>query len=725
MKKRHLSSLALLLGLSSTLLNASEPIIDETMKPEDAAIYQELMSLLNKQTEIVTKTKVNADYVPGSYTVLRAGELKRYGIRTVKDALNMSPNIEVQLNHLGQSVLVTRGLGTPFSGGTMKLMLNDVNMVSSSAGFSESILNMPVEQIDRIEIIRGAASVLHGDFAYSGVVNVVTSQENHFAVAAGSSAYAHTSASQTLKSASEQTVLSLNFAQWQSDKTGVKASGDVLTEVDPLLGAAGTLASKSQAPGEINDRRNYRSLLLGFKHNQTQVYLQSQEYKTGDYFGIVEFLPDETQDYNQTYQDLALGLRKSQKLDGNWDSEWHLGAQQRIYDLQTLYTSADIPAFQGGAYDEFAYVRPHQNYIKEQVVNLSGHLVYQPSMSSRWLLGADLERHHIEDAYIKDDVNNDPGDRLGTKNDARNVLALFAQNEWKPIENFTLTMGLRAQKTDIDYYDISQEGVSQPFEKLEEWFFTPKVAMVYHPTDKHIFKAQYSQSMITPPIHQIVNVGNNPDNKPYTSQTDHAELGYIFQGQSHVQRLTGFYSDFKNVPQGTVYYNYFSNSGFQGFEPLNKITTRGLEWDSEFSLDSMWSGFASAAWVDARDVDNDQPLVGSTNRMAKLGLSFTPSAYWRLSVWSQYTGERYREPYDSRDKLPAYILGHMTLGYNGLAKGMNFSVSVENLADTEYQNPSPINGTLTSLASGTGTAAYMDDYPGVGRQVWAKLNYEF
>lgn len=750
MNKRLLSGLVLGFCCSSPVWALAASGVSN-IKPDEQAALQELMSLLNKQTELVTKTKVNADFVPGSLTVLRGSELRAYGIRTVKQALDMSPNIEVQLNHLGQSVLVSRGLGTPFSGGTMKLMLNDVNRVSSTAGFAEGILNMPMEQVERIEIVRGAASVLHGDFAYSGVVNVVSREASRVSVAGGTSGYAQMAAGHHFDAKDSDASFSIQFAQWQTDKTGTKVRGDALTMADSVLtqnppfdntdyAPNGALAAYSLAPGSINDRRAYQDLMLGFNHKQTNVYLQVQEYQTGDYFGAIEFLPNPTRDYNQTYQDLALGVRHQTRLDSNWDSQWHLGAQQRSYDLQTFYNSADIagdilsgdqthPAVIGLALElpEFANVRPHQNVIREQIVNLSGHLIYQASENARWLFGSKLERHHIAQSFIRDEIENNPSDRFGTQGDARTVFALFAQNEWKPIEKMTVTIGVRAQKTSVDYYDISQKGVSKPFENLEDWFITPKLAVVYALDNDHIVKAQYSQSMITPPIHQVVNVGGNPELKPYTSQTDHVELGYIFQGFRHVQRLTGFYSDFTNVPQGTVYYNYFRERFLSqwGYKPLNKITTFGVEWDSEFSLTSHLSGFASAALISARDVDNDRPLVGSTNRMAKLGLSYIPSANWRLSAWSQLVGERYREPYDSRDKLPSYALAHMTLGYKGLAKGMTLSVSVENLADTEYQYPSPVNGTLTGLAQGQGVAAYMDDYPGAGRQVWAKLNYEF
>lgn len=704
----------------------------------DEQAYQELMALLNAQTELVTRTKVNADYVPGSISVLRGTELMRYGVRTVKDALSMTASIEVQPNHLGQSVLVMRGLGTPYSGGTVKLMLDDVNMVNSSAGYSEGILHMPIEQVERIEVIRGAASVLHGDFAYSGVVNVISKKDRHFSVGVGSRSYTHTSASQQFESESKQSRLSLSFSQWQQEKSGRKAEGDVLTEADPLLLplgpiSSGELAAYSQAPGLVNDRKAYRNLLLNFSHKDTEFYWQAQEYKTGDYFGVIEFLPKETQDYNQRYRDMLLGVRQASDLNRDWNYEWHLGAQQKNYQLKTLYTSEDIDFMKPDPEVGFlAHESPIENYLTERVLNLSGHLIYDASSQHRVLLGADIERMEVvklrSETILGDGTDKNKDIEPASEGDLRHVFAVYLQDEWYPTQRFTLTTGLRAQKAFINYQDRTSEGGNdipqpKPFEKLEELSLTPKIAAVWRMTDQHILKAQYSRSLITPPIYQVTNVGEAPNPKPYSSETDHYELGYIFQGLKQTHRITGFYSEYNNMPKGTVYYGYFD--GRYDAELFENVRSKGFEWDAEFSLLSNLNGFANASWLETKDADNDVRLVGSTDRMAALGLNYEFNPQWQLAVWSKYIGERYREPYDERDNLEPYSVTNLTASYASEAfKGLVLRLGVENLADTDQRYASPINGTLSNLA-GEYIAAYQADYPGTGRQFWAKMQYEF
>lgn len=714
MLKRAVNVIGLILVVASVSARAADA---------DEQAYLALMSLLNAQTELVTKTKVNADYVPGSLTVLRGTELSRYGIRTVKQALSMSTGIEVQQNHLGQSVLVMRGLGTPYAGGTVKLMLDGINMVNSSAGFSESVLHLPIEQVERIEIIRGAASVLHGDFAYSGVINIVSKKNDHFAIGAGSYGYTHASASQVLH-ATNGARLALSFSQWQQDKTNRKAGGDVLTVADTLPGLNG-LAAYSQAPGVINDRQAYRNLLLNWQQHKTEVYFQAQEYQTGDYFGVIEFMPKDTQDYNQRYRDMLLGIRQEDKVNDQWRYDWHVGGQQRSYQLKTLYTSEDVRSVT--TYTGLDQPRPVSSYISERVLTSSGHLIYQPNPQHRILMGAELEHLNILDVRSQSKRADGAADtsvqkslEFASKGDNRQTLAVYLQDEWRPNAGFTLTTGVRLQKVDVDYTDRSGSHLGV-YRKLEEPSFTPKIAAVWQLNDQHVLKAQYSLSLITPPIYQVTDTGGKQQD---TTQTHHAELGYVFIGARHVQRFSAYYSEYDNMPKGTVFYGYFD--GDYGAEPFVRAKTQGLEWDSEFSLMSGLTGFANAAWLETLDVNNSKPVVGSMNRLANLGLNYALNTQWRLTAWLNHVGERAREPYDKRDNLAAYTLTHVTASYaSSEFKGLVFSVGVENLADVDYRYPSPVNGTLTTLNSGAGTAAYQDDYPGFGRQIWAKLQYEF
>lgn len=697
---------------------------------DDEQAYLAFMALLNKQTELVTKTKLNADYVPGSITVLQGDELRAYGARTVYDAIGFAPGVELQRNHMGHHVLVVRGMGTPFSGGMVKLMLDNVNYVGSAAGYAETLLNMPLDQVERVEIIRGAASVLHGDFAYAGVVNVVTKTKSQASLSYGSHQFAAVNLGHQFELKNQAGHLGVNFSQWQRNQTDTRAESDMLTQAGRYINSA--LTSYSQAPSNINDFQRFRQLGLDWQNEQNRIYFNAMQYETGDYFGMVEFLPAKTRDDNQRFQDISLGYEREGHIASDLKYDFHLGWVQRDYDLNTLYTSVDIPFMQPHPdYGRYAYRRPITNTLTEQVWNVNGQVVYEGWAQHRVLVGAEFERHSIQRAESKNmpTARDNITQRLASSGDARNVFAVFIQDEWTPIDPLTITLGLRAQKTQIDYQDttVGAGAFSEPFKNLETPFFTPKLAAVYRLSDQHIFKGQYSRSMITPPIHQVVNVGTTE--RPKTAQTDHYELGYIFKGRQQTQRFNAFYSEYQSLPRGTIYYHYFAgNLSLQvdgkRYEGVNDITSRGLEWDSEFQLRSDLTGFANATWSQTLDQKLQKPLVGSSDYLAHVGLMYRPSADWRVAGRVQYVAPRYREPYDQREALPAYSTTHLMLTYSGWVKDLQLSLGVDNVFDRQIRYPAPINVAL-SQAAPQAVAAYPQDYTVGGRQWWLQVRYDY
>jgi len=108
-----------------------------------------------------------------SITVIPAEELKRRQVLTVADALRLVPGLDV-LNSGGMGRLTnvyTRGAG---SGQTLVLIDQvEMNDPSSPVGAFD-FANLMVDNIERIEILRGGESALYGSDAIGGVINIVT-----------------------------------------------------------------------------------------------------------------------------------------------------------------------------------------------------------------------------------------------------------------------------------------------------------------------------------------------------------------------------------------------------------------------------------------------------------------------------------------------------------------------------------------------------------------------
>ncbi len=145
---------------------------------EDEQWLGELMQVLDESTEIATKNRLNADYVPGMVTVLQGRDLEALGMRTVWDALALIPGVMINQGGQGGLLVAVRGFSAPFNSGNIKVLLNSVPMSRDNSGLSSQALSLPIEQVDRIEFIRGPGAILYGDYAYNGVLNILTRKEN-------------------------------------------------------------------------------------------------------------------------------------------------------------------------------------------------------------------------------------------------------------------------------------------------------------------------------------------------------------------------------------------------------------------------------------------------------------------------------------------------------------------------------------------------------------------
>lgn len=123
---------------------------------------------------VVTATKgtVRVGASTAATTVIRADELRSKGITTVADALRNVPGVVVnQTSGLGsQTSLFLRGGNSNFT----KVLVDGVPV--NTPGGALDLSTLSVDNIDRIEIVRGPASVLYGSDAMTGVVQIFTRQ---------------------------------------------------------------------------------------------------------------------------------------------------------------------------------------------------------------------------------------------------------------------------------------------------------------------------------------------------------------------------------------------------------------------------------------------------------------------------------------------------------------------------------------------------------------------
>jgi len=128
------------------------------------------------KVEASTKTEVLLSKSPAAVTVITAKQIRESGSKTVADLLRLVAGVNVRWNPMTPTVDV-RGFGeSPFSN-RLLLLLDGVPYNSGDTGgfpLSPAYDFFPVQNIKRIEIVKGPGSALYGENAFWGVMNIVT-----------------------------------------------------------------------------------------------------------------------------------------------------------------------------------------------------------------------------------------------------------------------------------------------------------------------------------------------------------------------------------------------------------------------------------------------------------------------------------------------------------------------------------------------------------------------
>src|SRR5437764_12817373 len=139
------------------------------------------------KVEAATKTEIPISKAPTSVTVVTAKQIRESGARTVPDLLRFVAGVNARWNPMTQTIDI-RGFGeNPFSNRVLLLIDGQPYNSGDTGGFplSPAFDLFPVQNIKRIEVVRGPGSSLYGENAFWGVVNIVTLSGEDLAGAAG------------------------------------------------------------------------------------------------------------------------------------------------------------------------------------------------------------------------------------------------------------------------------------------------------------------------------------------------------------------------------------------------------------------------------------------------------------------------------------------------------------------------------------------------------------
>lgn len=148
-----------------------------SMLPGGLAFAEEALPLYTLDAVVVTATRTENDVknVPASTQIITSSDIKKSGATNVRDAITDFANITMTKKVRGGGhEIIIRGMSTDKS----LIMVNGHRVANeadgSGLGNANALDRINVDNIEKIEIVKGPSSALYGSEAMGGVINIIT-----------------------------------------------------------------------------------------------------------------------------------------------------------------------------------------------------------------------------------------------------------------------------------------------------------------------------------------------------------------------------------------------------------------------------------------------------------------------------------------------------------------------------------------------------------------------
>lgn len=618
---------------------------------------------------------------PAVASVITAQDIQAMGATDLDQALESVPGLHVSMLNIGSKPIYSfRGIFTGQNPQVL-MLVNGIPITNVFWGDRSQIWGgMPLENVARIEVIRGPGSALYGADAFSGVINVITKtaadiRGTEYGLRAGS----FNSRDAWIQHGGELGTLDAAFYLRVGNTDGQKGiiEQDAQSALDALFGTSASLA-----PGPVNDERKALDARADLSREAWRFRAAYQQREIGIGAGLGGSLdPNARVPESRLYLDLNY-------TQTNWAQNWDVSGVVGYYNIKENpaaapgYALYPAGAF-GGAFPDGMFGNPGHY---EQHTHASVSAFYTGFEKHRVRIGAG---HRVEDLYEAQDVNRNftfvTGNPLPqlipvqtvTGNPAmaymmphkRNLSYIFAQDEWNFARDWTLTAGVRHDR----YSDFG--GTTNP-----------RIALVWDAAYNVVVKVMHGEAFRAPSFAEQFNINNpvavgSPNIKPETMVTD--ELAFSWQPMNTLQtNLNFFHYRMGNIIRPIPTYQ---NTGDQ--------TGRGLELEA--TLDATNSLRLSGNFSLQHSTDSatgqDAGLAPHRRLFARADWRFAP--LWQLGTTINHVADRMREPGDTRALIPDYTTVDLTLRREKFAGNWDMRAMVTNLFDRDAKEP-----TLKSVA---------------------------
>ena len=562
-------------------------------------------SAVTTKDVVVTATRTEADVkmVPNTVEVITADDIEKLGATDVYSALRLADNVQIMNTSTGFGHRISmRGM----SSDSTLILINGQRTAIEDTETTQNLLALDrinVHNIERIEIIRGAASAQYGSDALAGVINIITKKSTGKpSVTVGAttgttnmSNYYHIDLGRQGKFSS---TFDMNFSkdrQW----TEHEVSGL------PVKNLQGPKQSYNfSGTYELGENKNL-NLDLGYYKDKLSGDWSHKEYSLGALGGIVR-LQDAKLETER--RDASLSLTGKTKKDD--------------YMVRTFYSKLDKFRF----LPYTALAKEYGETNKYSIWGIEAKNSHKVNGDHTLTYGTEYDRYDVDGVNFGKDGDN--GKNL-------NTYAAYIQDEWLLGDKWEIIPAVR--------YDHHSEFGSKT---------TPHIGVTYLANDHNRFKANWGEGYKAPSVselymdytHMGVLTLGNPNLRPEESKN--WDLSYEGEWGKTFGKITYFHNDIDNmISTRTVggrhgYNEYYNIDGTTKTHGVELTLGRKLSRDLDVKVTSNWtsaSNKVASAESSAHGVD------GIADNITTLQLAYDDHrAYgYNATLWEQWVHDYY------------------------------------------------------------------------------------
>jgi len=710
-KQFYIQSIMLLMLLFSIHSLAQKTLPSST---RDVLSFS-LEELLNIKVTTSAKKAQKTSTAPSIINVITAEEIVRMGAKSLNQVLSILPGFTPLTELTSDRLFVVRGLSLKDG----ILVLIDGVTVNDAFDGSFDFYQRQVDDIDRIEIIRGPGSALYGGYAVSAVIHIFTKPANvkeslhSLKLGLGSFQEKRFSAGikQDLSSYINNLKVSSNFSYTKSDGDKLYVAqdgfftptqGDFLAPLsNPTLTPTIRQESVEKFNGHINADIN--NLSINFNHGQlistpifshlglvteidksikeTTLDVLSAAYRftlfdkvsvAAKVYGVL----NEAKLFGQSMPPHIRGDEDQDGLNENFFSgiieNFHHRTKSLGTEIESNYTlNAEHELLIGLIYDKTDLVKV------EKIANVT--------LFSRGE-AAIFPAQNVTHEFMPENVN-------------RVMKAVYVQEHWSFNEKLNITAGIRVG----EYSDFGKTT-------------NPRIGVVHKFNEQFYMKLLYGEAFkpptfsqlfdLTPTLNQFRKRGNSTL-KPTEISTIEWQLGYDFS-----PRLKSNITVFQNDTSNEIFFD--SQSDTERWRNLGARKTKGVE----IELKGAWLGFDFSFFnysyqKTTEDIFGLGENIHPNHRINSGGI-YQITDNFQLNVNLSYFSSPKREADDKRTRISAKFLTRLTLqARNVFQSKLDAELAINNVFNSDYRDEI------------RQSAKILDDIPLEKRTVQLTLSYQF